>query len=140
LGCVNISSAVLSINSDIFFNLATSLVRKLKRARKLLIESKESYDKLTESVGTEDLQAWRKGDRTAQQNRSKNVKSMDYFALKCNHGTVVIFRFLGPHSESHLDTAPGKAETQLHLSRQQSFSKVSAVQFISEGISIQESQ
>jgi hypothetical protein len=127
-------------NTDICFNVATSLVWKLKRARKLLSESKEAYDKLTESVGTEDLQAWQEGDLMAQRNRCKNVKSMDYFALKCNHGTVLICKFLGPHSQSYPGSAPGKAETQLHLSRQQSFGKVSAVQFISEGISIQESQ
>ena len=55
----------------------------MKWATKLLKGSEESYNKLTESVAPADLQAWQEGELTAQQNQATNVKSMDYYALKC---------------------------------------------------------
>jgi hypothetical protein len=60
----------------------------MKWAINLLKGSEESYKKLTESAAPADLEAWREGDMTAQQNRLKNVKSMDYYALKCTRGKV----------------------------------------------------
>ena len=63
----------------------------MKQATKLLTGSEESYNKLTESAAPADLQAWREGELTAQQNRATNVKSMDYYALKCKRGKVFIY-------------------------------------------------
>ena len=66
----------------------------MKRAMKLLNGSEESYNKLTELAAPADLQAWREGELTAQQSRATNVKSMDYYALKCKHGRLLIYSFL----------------------------------------------
>ena len=68
----------------------------MKRAIRLLKGSEESYNKLTESAAPEDLQAWQEGELKAQQNQENNVKSMDYYALKCKRGRVVIYSFLVP--------------------------------------------
>ncbi|KAF8226528.1 hypothetical protein L208DRAFT_1064109, partial [Tricholoma matsutake] len=62
--------------------MQSSLVRKMKWALKLLNTSEESYNKLTESAAAADLQAWREGELTVQQNWATNMKSMDYYALK----------------------------------------------------------
>lgn len=72
----------------------------MKRAIKLLDGSEESYNKLTESAAAADLRAWREGELTAQQNRATNVKSMDYYALKCQHGRKIIYLFFVPPSQS----------------------------------------
>jgi hypothetical protein len=71
------------------FNLESSLVWKMKRAINLLSMAEESYNKLTESVLPADLQAWGEGKMTAQQNWATNVKSMDYYALKCKQGSIM---------------------------------------------------
>ncbi|KAF8231335.1 hypothetical protein L208DRAFT_1125276, partial [Tricholoma matsutake] len=63
-------------------SMKSLLVRKMKQAMNLLKGSEESYKKLTESAAPADLEAWREGEMTAQQNKNKNVKSMDYYALK----------------------------------------------------------
>lgn len=129
-------------NIEHLFNLESSLLRKMKRATKLLKGSKESYEKLTESASPADLQAWQEGELTAQRNRGENVKSMDYYALKCIRGTVFIhFSFVVSATKiAFPGSAPGKAEMQLRLSQEQPSGKVAAIQFLSEGISVQESQ
>jgi hypothetical protein len=63
-----------------------TLIRKLKRANDLLSSAEDSYRKLSESASKADLESWRQGEREAQQNRERDVKSMDYFALKMNEG------------------------------------------------------
>jgi hypothetical protein len=84
----------------IIFLLESSLIRKMKQAIKLLNGSEESYNKLTESAAPADLQAWREGELTVQQNQATNMKSMDYYALKCQHGRMLICLFLVPPSQS----------------------------------------
>jgi hypothetical protein len=76
------------LNIDMVFTPESSLVRKMKRAIQVLKGSEESYDKLTESAAEVDLQAWKEGELTAQQNRARNVKSMDYYALQCKNGSA----------------------------------------------------
>jgi hypothetical protein len=51
------------------FNVESLLVWKMKWAINLLKGSEESYKKLTESVAPADLEGWREGEMTAQQNR-----------------------------------------------------------------------
>ncbi|KAF8240651.1 hypothetical protein L208DRAFT_1514834, partial [Tricholoma matsutake] len=81
-----------------------SLVQKMKWAINLLKGPEESYKKLTESVVPADLEAWQEGEMTAQQNWDKNVKSMDYYALKCKRGTVLfISHFQSPDLKHYLD-------------------------------------
>lgn len=75
----------------------------MKWALKLLNTSEESYNKLTESAAAADLQAWREGELTVQQNWATNMKSMDYYALKCKHGRLLIYLFLVPQSQSLWD-------------------------------------
>ena len=107
--------------------MKSSLGRKMQWARKLLKGSKESYDKLTASALPANLHAWWEGELTVQQNQAKNVKNMDYYALKCKKGGVFIFSFLEPQSQTFAGSAPGKAEIQLELSWEQPCGKVSAI-------------
>lgn len=82
---------VSPLNVAMLFNPESSLVRKMKRAIQLLKGSEESYTKLTESAAPADLEEWKEGELRAQQNRAINVKSMDYYALQCKHGSVHLF-------------------------------------------------
>ncbi|KAF8234743.1 hypothetical protein L208DRAFT_998306, partial [Tricholoma matsutake] len=67
------------LNWKKLIGMKSLLVWKMKRAMNLLKGSEESYKKLTESAAPADLEAWREGEMTAQQNRDENVKSMDYY-------------------------------------------------------------
>jgi hypothetical protein len=61
----------------------------------------------------------------------------------CKHANVVELSFIyfwSLVSQSVMGSAPGKAEMQLQLSQEQPAGKLSTIEFLSEGISIQESQ
>ena len=68
--------------------LVPTLISKLKQAKELLQSSEQAYQKLTSSLSKADLELWSNGERQAQEKREKDVRSMDYFALKTNTGEV----------------------------------------------------
>ena len=68
--------------------LVPTLISKLKQAKALLQSSEQAYQKLTSSSSKADLESRRTGERRAQEKREKDVRSMDYFALKMNTGEV----------------------------------------------------
>jgi hypothetical protein len=86
----------------------------MKRAIQLLKGSEESYNKLTELAAPEDLQAWQEGELKSTM---KSGNKCQEYGLLCT-----------------------KAKMQLQLSWEQPAGKLSTIEFLSEGISIQESQ
>jgi hypothetical protein len=68
----------------------STLVRKLKHAHALVSASEDAYEALTESASEADLEAWKQGEHKAQDNRDKDVQSMDYFTLKTKQGEIFL--------------------------------------------------
>lgn len=118
-----------------------TLVRKSKRATNLLTTSEDAYARLTASASDEDLLAWREGERTAQDGRQEDFKSMDYYALRTERGTWNIMNVPCLLINNAFFVAPGKAEVQLELAeKRMSSGSTSIIEFLSEGMAIQEAQ
>ena len=102
------------------------------------MSSEQAYRKLTVSSLNVDLESWRQAEWEAQDKRSQDVRSMDYFALKTNKGEELMDL---SHAIYWRSTALGKAEVQLQLTNTEMFSgNAGLIDVLAQGIRIQESQ
>lgn len=67
-------------------NLVSTLIKKLKRARKLLNANEEAFQELSCSASEAQLTLWGTAADKALKRRVKDPTSMDYFSLKVPAG------------------------------------------------------
>jgi hypothetical protein len=119
----------------------STLIRKLKRAKRLVGDATEAYRKFTASANPSDIAEWTRDSAKAQNARQTDVQAMDYFALNINSGLCFVRITTVSTKSKPCHTAPGTAEMQLRLTEKELLlGHFGLAKFLADGIRIQESQ